>query len=122
MDYIIANQHIIAMCSAIVGAFVVLDILTGLAQAVYTKTMKSEVMRKGLLHKCGIMLALVFGAMLNMAASYLELGVDIPAMQAIAAYIVLMEAKSIIENICIINPDLRQTLSRFLPFNGEVED
>ena len=121
MDWIIDNQRTIMIVFSVAGSFVIFDVVTGLLQAVYNKTMKSEVMRRGLMHKCGVMLALVFGLMLNCGGAYIDLGVEIPALQCIAAYVVLMEAKSIVENLCAISPDLRGLLGRIIDNDDETK-
>lgn len=92
------------MIYLITGAFIVLDFITGLIKAFTTKQFTSSVMRQGLFHKAGSILVVVFGALVDYAQSYIDLGVSIPVASTICLYIILMEIGSIIENVCVINP------------------
>lgn len=94
------------MVYIITGAFVLFDMVTGLIKAFMKKEYTSTIMREGLFHKCGSVLCIVFGALVDYAQSYLDLGISIPVTEAICIYIVLMEIGSIIENVCGINPDI----------------
>ncbi len=88
-------------------AFVALDVLTGYAQAIATKTIDSTKMRTGFWHKLAIILALLLAALLDVAANGgLELGFSVPLFNSACIYVVLMEVTSIIENIKAMNPEL----------------
>lgn len=91
---------------AVVFCAMALDFLSGTVAAVLRKEWKSKIMREGLLHKCSLLLCVVLGVVLDMGQHYLELGISIPAYKCISAYITLMEAGSMIENVCKINPGL----------------
>lgn len=88
------------------GAFMLLDIVTGLVKSFKEKAYTSTLMREGLYHKCGYILCIVFAVMVDYAQLYLELGINIPLIESVCAYIVLNEIGSIIENLAMINPDL----------------
>lgn len=90
----------------IVGAFIVLDILTGLIKALKNKQYNSTTMRKGLYHKCGSLLCIVFSALVDFSQRYIDIGVSLPILNVVCAYIILMEITSIVENICELNPDI----------------
>lgn len=94
------------MVFIITGAFILLDLVTGLIKAFKKKEYTSSVMREGLFHKAGSILIVVFGVLVDYAQNFLDLGVSIPVALSICAYIVLMEIGSIIENACIINPQI----------------
>lgn len=94
------------MIYLITFAFIVLDFVTGLIKAFKEKAYTSTIMRQGLFHKCGSILCIVFGALVDYAQSYLDLGVTVPVALTMCAYVVLMEIGSIIENLCKINPDI----------------
>lgn len=94
------------MVYALTGAFIVLDMVTGLVKAFKEKSYTSSVMREGLFHKCGSILCIVFGFLVDYAQLYMDLGVTIPVTSAICSYIILMEIGSIIENVCAINPEI----------------
>ena len=91
---------------AVVFCAMVLDFISGTVVAVIRHEWKSKIMREGLLHKCSLLLCVVLGVVLDMGQHYLELGISIPAYQCISAYITLMEAGSVIENVCKVNPGL----------------
>lgn len=93
-------------------AFIAFDVLTGWLKAYITATLNSSVMRTGLLRKISEILAELFGYMCQYTLPMIGLKVDVPFAGAIATYIVLMETASVIENICAINPNLREALSK----------
>lgn len=94
------------MLYAVVGAFIVLDFVTGLIKAFKKKKYTSKVMREGLFHKCGSVLCIVFGVLVDYAQTFIDIGVNVPVAVAICAYITLMECGSVIENIGDINPQI----------------
>lgn len=94
------------MVYLVTGCFVLMDMITGIIKAFAGKQYTSTIMREGLFHKCGSILCVVFGVLVDYAQSIIDLGVTIPVASAICAYIILMEAGSIIENVATINPDI----------------
>lgn len=88
------------------GAFILLDLVTGLVKAFKEKDYSSTVMRQGLYHKSGSLLCILFGVLVDYSQAYLDLGVNIPVAISICAYICLMEVGSIIENVTAINPEI----------------
>lgn len=94
------------MVYTLTGGFVLLDFITGLIKAFKNKEYTSSLMREGLYHKCGSVLTVIFGILVDYAQMYVDLGVNIPMANAICGYIILMEIGSIIENVCQINPDI----------------
>ena len=104
MEMLVPDIHwpliIIACC------FMLLDIITGFTQAVINKNVDSKVMKRGLLHKCGFMLAIVFGCLCEYAMSYVDLGFTIPIQDAVCIYIIVTEVMSNLENLGRISPDL----------------
>lgn len=90
----------------ITGAFILLDMLTGIVKALKKKEFTSTIMREGLFHKCGSLLCIVFAVLVDYAQTYVDLGVTIPVAMTVCGYIVLMEAGSIIENVSTINPEI----------------
>lgn len=97
-----------AIYVAIVFIFIVMDFATGFIQAIATRTVSSTVMRRGLWHKAGIILAVFFGIAINITSDVINLGIDIPAVQGVAIYVVIMECRSIWENITVLAPDVRR--------------
>lgn len=94
------------MIYVVTGGFIVLDMATGLVKAFKEKSYTSTVMREGLFHKCGSILSIVFGLLVDYAQGFIDLGVTIPVAIAICSYIILMECGSIIENVGKINPEI----------------
>ena len=94
------------MVYVITGAFILLDMLTGLIKAFKTKSYTSSVMREGLFHKAGSIMIVVFGVLVDYAQTLIDLGVTVPIALSVCAYICLMEIGSTIENICEINPEI----------------
>ena len=88
----------------VTGAFILMDMITGLIKAFKKKEYTSSVMREGLFHKAGSVLVIVLGVLVDYAQGFLDLGVTIPLAAAICTYIIMMEIGSIIENVCEINP------------------
>ncbi len=93
------------MVYAIVAIFIAFDFLTGMVKAFKEKNYSSSIMREGLYHKCGSVLWVIFGALVDYTQLYMDLGITIPVATSICVYIVLMESGSIFENICAINPE-----------------
>lgn len=94
---------------AIVCAFVLLDVVSGLAAAIKNKELSSSVMHEGLYNKLGEVLLLVVamfvGSILDIPP-FTQLGIPPEVMYLVAVYITLMELVSILENICKLNPTL----------------
>ena len=94
------------MIYVITGGFILLDMITGLIKAFKEKAYTSSIMREGLFHKCGSILLIIFGVLVDYAQTYIDLGVTVPVALAICTYIILMEVGSIIENVGKINPQI----------------
>lgn len=94
------------MMYAIVATFIALDFLSGMTKAFKEKNFSSSIMREGLYHKCGSVLWIIFGTLVDYAQLYIDLGITIPLATTICVYIVLMECGSITENLCAINPEI----------------
>ena len=66
------------MIFVVVGAFIVLDMLTGLIKAFKEKSYTSSLMREGLFHKCGSILTIVFAVLVDYAQTLINIGVNVP--------------------------------------------
>lgn len=110
--------------SIIVFAFIVLDIITGFLKALYNKDIDSSALRKGLLHKASEAMIFAISLLLEFAVQYIELGIDLPLSGVVSVYIAGMEATSIIENLCEVNPKLFKLLKPYLLKlqNGDNDD
>ena len=93
-------------------AFIAFDVLTGWLKAYITASINSSIMRTGLLRKIGELLAELFGYMCQYSLPLIGLNISVPFAGAIATYIVLMETASVVENICAMNPNMRDALSK----------
>ena len=89
-----------------VVCFIALDFITGLLKAFKEKNYTSSTMREGLFHKCGSVLCVVFGVMVDYGQQFVDIGITVPVASAICGYIILMECGSIVENIGAINPSI----------------
>ena len=92
---------IIACC-----AFMVLDIITGFAGAVINKCVDSKKMKAGLWHKCGFLLAIIFGILCEWVSGFVDLGFSLPVQTAVCVFIICIEIVSNLENLCKISPEL----------------
>ena len=107
----------------IVLTFIVLDLVVGLIKAFSTGSYKSLKMRDGLWHKLGEIIAVGLGALCEMAFPYVGINVNIPLVNTICVYIVLMETGSIIENLAIISPNMQKVLAKvFGDYKQESEE
>lgn len=103
------------MLFLIVGVFMLMDFISGLIKAFKEQNYTSTKMREGLFHKCGSVLCVLFGILVDYSQSFVDLGVVIPMTTTICTYIILMECGSILENIHAINPEiLPEKISKYL--------
>lgn len=110
------NWHI----TAIVCAFVVMDLVTGIMQAVANKTLDSTKMRAGLWHKCGFIMTVILAALVEWSMQFIDLGFTLPLFVPVCVYIILVEVVSIFENVCKISPELASSKLAQL-FNVDVK-
>ena len=90
----------------IVLGFIVFDVVTGLIKAGYNGNYNSAIMRQGGFHKSMEVMAMAVAYFVEYAIVYINVGVDVPAVPAVTAYICIMELISILENICAVNPQM----------------
>ena len=86
--------------------FMVLDLITGFCAAVKNHEVQSTKMKQGLWHKCGFLLAIVFGCLCEYAMSYVDLGFTMPIQVAVCTFIIIIEVMSILENLGKLSPEL----------------
>ena len=105
------------------ACFIALDVVTGLIKGSYQGKIDSAVLRKGLYNKIAEILAVAVVTLIQYALQYINIGVEIPLVEMTVVYIVIMEAVSIIENICMVNPALFKFFSPYLAkLRGELDD
>lgn len=90
----------------IVSAFILLDVISGLIKALKNNNFKSSIMRQGLYSKAGSFLIIFLAYLSKYACNYLNLGFELPIVEAVEIYISIMELSSILENVVAINPEL----------------
>lgn len=98
----------------IVAGFIIFDVLTGLAKGLYKEGINSTQLRKGLFHKLSEALAVIASSGIEYALVYIQMPDIIPLANLVITYICIMEAISIIENICAMNPHLANFFSPYL--------
>ena len=98
----------------IVLSFITLDFLTGIIKALKQKKLNSSEMRSGLFRKSAEVLILLFTYLFDIVI--VKFSLDLPYIfNYIMIYLIIMESCSIYENICFINPLLKnKKLSSFL--------
>lgn len=106
--------------AAIVCAFVVMDLVTGVMQAVANKTLDSSKMRAGLWHKCGFIMTIILAALVEWSMQFIDLGFTLPLFVPVCAFIILTEIVSIFENVCKLSPELANSKLAQL-FNADVK-
>ena len=105
MDYLlkVIDPTVVVIALTLMG----MDILLGLAGAVKDKNVESSRMREGLWHKAGSIGLIVLAYILDVAVDHVDLGVIFPGVVIVCAYIILMEVGSCLENLVVLNPELR---------------
>lgn len=94
------------MSIVIVMLFIVLDFITGIVMAIKNNTFNSSIMRDGLFNKFGEIVIVAVAFLIDYGQSYLDMGFNIPVLESICVYIILMEIGSILENVSRINKKL----------------
>lgn len=101
-------------------AFMGMDVVTGLLQAVKNRDVNSTKFRDGLFKKTGTLAVMVFGWLIDYAQMYVDLGFSIPIAITLCIAVMVMESISILENIGTLNPDLVKIVTPFLEkLNGK---
>lgn len=105
MDYLMLeiDPTVVTIALVLMG----LDIVLGLAGAVKDKNVQSSRMREGLWHKAGSIGLIVLAYILEVAVDHVDLGLVFPGVLAVCGYIIVMEVGSCLENLVILNPELK---------------
>lgn len=97
---------------AIGGAFlmVLIDMVTGIAQAIYNRSFKSSMMRRGLCHKATLSLIIMLAICIEILSSHI-VGLNFGGITVYVVCIAIigMEFASILENIKQAYPELADT-------------
>jgi len=105
----IATEPVIRS-GVIILIFIGFDILFGLLQALTNKVFESRLMRTGLFHKLGEILAYIFGVACNITLPMINISLPFQLSSAITIYIVVMEIGSIVENLSKLSPAMGKYL------------
>lgn len=95
-----------------VSLMAAIDIITGFCAACATASFVSRIMREGLWHKISEVLAMVLMYGCQILLPRIGIDLQIPYVQAVGAYLIVMEIGSCMENLCKINPDLQGPLGK----------
>lgn len=100
--------YIVTLC------FILFDIVTGLIKGLYNKKLNSTILQKGLFHKLAEVIAIFGSGLLEYGSHYVNIGVNIPLLGVVSAYICVMELISCMENIAEVNPVLGKLFKPYL--------
>lgn len=89
--------------------FIALDLVTGFTQAAVNHCIDSQVMKNGLFHKCGFILAIVLACLCEYTMIYIDMGFTLPLQQAVCMFIIATELISNLENLGKISPELNNS-------------
>lgn len=101
----------------------VLDVALGFAGAVKTGTVKSGKMREGLWHKAGFVGLVAVAFLLEYFIAHVDASsitvpyiveacnalAAIPLVLAACVWVILTEAVSVVENLCVLNPEIEKS-------------
>ena len=88
--------------------FIIIDYITGVINAALKKNISSQKMREGLGHKATYIILLSVCYTIDAIQLNTELNLPTKLFPIVSCGILLIELTSIIENICEINPELKQ--------------
>ena len=94
--------------SVAVLIFIIIDYITGVINAALKKSISSRKMREGLGHKATYIILLSVCYTIDAIQLNTELNLPTKLFPIVSCGILLIELTSIIENICEINPELKQ--------------
>lgn len=94
--------------SVAVLIFIIIDYITGVINAALKNSISSQKMREGLGHKATYIILLSVCYTIDAIQLNTELNLPTKLFPIVSCGILLIELTSIIENICEINPELKQ--------------
>ena len=98
--------------------FVAFDTISGLIKAFATNTFSSTKVKTGIFHKAALILIMVIDILSGFIPS---MPFTVPLTQGCCLLIIGMECMSVLENVCAINPALKDSslIKHLLPTNEE---
>lgn len=107
----------------IVGVFIILDIISGVSQAIANHDLSSEKLREGAWHKFAYVLIMALAFVIEQSMGYVDIGYSVPILPVVSVYLVGTEIISIIENIVKLNPALDgSAIWKYFRSNEKLED
>ena len=92
---------------AIALALMLLDVVSGIVCAVVRREFESAKMRDGIGHKVVMLLVIALAIVVEIATHYTDtLGINVPLVIPVCAYIALMEIASVLETVHATYPEL----------------
>lgn len=103
----------------VVCVFIVLDILSGLVVALVDGEYSSTEFRHGLGRKLGYVIIMCAVAVIQVAMfdSNFDVSFEFPLFGIVCAGIIALEFSSIVENACLLNPEIDSIFGRFFKNN-----
>lgn len=86
---------------------ILFDFLSGILKAAKAENISSTVMREGLYHKGAYVGIVALAYVAQWGCAHMDLGYTVPLVPAACVYISLTEITSILENLCELNPELK---------------
>lgn len=102
--------------------FVAFDTISGLIKAFATNTFSSTKVKTGIFHKAALILIMVMSVVIDILSGFIpSMPFTVPLTQGCCLLIIGMECMSVLENVCAINPALKDSslIKRLLPTNEE---
>lgn len=104
-------------------ACIAFDIITGLLKAGYEHNFDSTKMREGGYHKVSEIVVMVGAGLCEYADLEGRFGITLPVLKAVAAYIIVTELISILENISAVNPTFNKLFKPYFEkLRGDNDD
>lgn len=100
--------------------FVAFDTISGLIKAFATNTFSSTKVKTGIFHKAALILIMVMSVVIDILSGFIpSMPFTVPLTQGCCLLIIGMECMSVLENVCAINPALKDSalIKRLLPTN-----
>lgn len=102
--------------------FVAFDTISGLIKAFAMNTFSSTKVKEGIFHKAALILIMVMSVVIDILSGFIpSMPFTVPLTQGCCLLIIGMECMSVLENVCAINPALKDSalIKRLLPTNEE---
>lgn len=104
MEQILSEGQVWAVW--LTAAFIVLDVVSGIAKGAKLGQLSSSKMREGIWHKAGYVLIMALAVLIEVGSKHIDLGFTVPLVIPACVYIILSEVMSIFENATVLNPQI----------------